>query len=206
MTSITIAGAGVVGTNLATRLAAVGHDVRFAARNLDSDKVRAARHSTGLDVVALADAADDAHVIILAVPYDAVVATVEALGEVGDAVLVDATNTLGSDLPAGASTIVDVIAGANPEARIVKAFNTIAAEAFLAPSIQGTPLFLPVAGDEGAVDLVTSIATDMGFDALAIGGRDSVHLLESFASLWIHLAYRVVGGRDFGFAKLHRAG
>ncbi len=205
MTSITVVGAGVVGTNLATRLAEVGHTVRFAARNPDSDKVQAAQAATGLEVVGLGQAAEGADVIILAVPYGAVADTVAALGDVGDAILVDATNTVGSDLPEGAVTIVDVIADANPGARIVKAFNTIGAEAFLHPVVDdGTALFLPVAGDEGAVDTVAALATDMGFDALAIGGRDTVHLLEGFAALWIHMAFRVGQGRDFGFAKLHR--
>ena len=204
MTSITVVGAGAVGTNLATRLAEVGHTVRFAARNPDSDKVQAARAATGLDVGGLDQAPQGAEVVILAVPYGAVADTVAALGDVGDAILVDATNTVGSDLPEGAATIVDVIARANPDARIVKAFNTIGAEAFLHPEVDGTALFLPVAGDEGAVDTVAALAVDMGFDALPIGGRDTVLLLEGFAALWIHMAFRVGQGRDFGFAKLHR--
>ena len=70
--------------------------------------------------------------------------------------------------------------------------------------MDGTALFLPVAGDEGAVDTVAALAVDMGFDALPIGGRDTVLLLEGFAALWIHMAFRVGQGRDFGFAKLHR--
>lgn len=204
MTSITVVGAGVVGTNLATRLAEVGHDVRFAARNPDSTKVGAARQATGLDVVELSEAAKGTDVVILAVPFDAVVDTVTALGDLGDAILVDATNTVGSGLPDGHSTVVDVIAATNPDARIVKAFNTIGAEAFLHPAVEGTPLFLPVAGDDAAAETVARLATDMGFDALVIGGHATTHLLESFAALWIHLAFRVGQGRGFGFAKLHR--
>ena len=204
MTSITIVGAGAVGTNLATRLAEVGHTVRFAARNPTSDKVETARAATGLDVVDLDQAANGADVVILAVPYGAVVDTVAALGDTGDAILVDATNTVGSALPPGVTTIVDVIAGANPEATIVKAFNTIGAEAFLQPKVDGTALFLPVVGDDGAADTVAALAADMGLDSLVIGGRDTVHLLESFAALWIHMAFPAGQGRDFGFARLHR--
>ena len=118
--------------------------------------------------------------------------------------LVDATNTVGSPLPDGASTIVDVIAAAAPGASIVKAFNTIGAEAYTAPTIDDTALFLPIAGDLPAADVVHRLASDIGFDAMVVGGRDTVHLLEHFAELWIHLAFRTGLGRGFGFARLTR--
>ena len=202
--SITVVGAGVVGANLARKFVDLGHHVRFAARNPASDKVTAARESLGLAAVPLGRAADGAEFVVLAVPFAAVADTVEAMGDLGDAILVDATNTVGSSLPADATTIVDVIASINPSARVVKAFNTIGAEAYLDPKIDGTPIFLPIAGDEDAADRVRGLAAEMGFDALVIGDRSAVHMLENFAELWIHLAFRVGLGRSFGFARLTR--
>ncbi len=87
---------------------------------------------------------------------------------------------------------------------MVKAFNTIGAEAYLDPQIEGMPVFLPIAGDDGAADRVRVLASEMGFDAVVIGDRSAVHMLEDFAELWIHLAFGVGLGRCFGFARLTR--
>lgn len=202
--SITIVGAGTVGTHLARAFQAAGHDVRLAARHAESEKVRAAVDELGVDVATLDAASNDADFVVLAVPFAAVAETVRALGDIGGSVLVDATNTVADALPSGAATIPDVIAGVNPDATIVKAFNTIGAEAFTAPTIEDRPLFLPIAGDRPAADEVQSLASDIGFDAMVIGDRSVVHLLENFAELWIHLAFRKGLGRDFGFARLER--
>ncbi len=202
--SICVVGAGVVGTNLARAFSSAGHRVVLGARNPNSDKVVAARNLVGLDVVSLTDAATAADVVVLAVPFAAVADTVAALGDVGDATMVDATNTVGGILPDGADSILDVIAAVNPSATLVKAFNTIGAEAFLEPSIAGTKLFLPIAGDRPAADSVAQLANDVGFDALVIGDRSAARIVENAAELWIHLAFRTGLGRDFGFARLDR--
>ena len=201
---ICVVGAGIVGTNLAQAFTSAGHRVIFGARDPHSHKVVAARNSLGLDVVSLADAANGVDVIVLAVPYAAVVHTVAALGDIGDAVLVDATNTVADTLPDGADSILDVIAAVNPSATLVKAFNTIGAETFINPTIHDTKLFLPIAGDQPGADTVAQLATDIGFDALVIGDRNAAQLVESTAELWIHLAFRTGLGRDFGFARLER--
>ncbi len=202
--SICVVGAGMVGTNLASAFSSAGHRVVLGARNPRSDKVVAARDALALDVVSLADASKGADIVVLAVPFAAVGDTVAALGDIGEATLVDATNTVGGTLPNGADSILDVIAAVNPAATLVKAFNTIGAEAFIEPTIDGTKLFLPIAGDRPAADDVAQIATDIGFDAVVIGDRSTAHIVENAAALWIHLAFDTGLGRDFGFARLAR--
>lgn len=202
--SITVVGAGAVGTNLATAFAAAGHTVRFAARNPDSDKVKAAVATSGASVVPLSEAGIGSDFVVLAVPYAAVVETIATLGDLGAAVLIDATNAIGAEFPAGTTTVVDVIVGTNPAVTVVKAFNTIGAEAYLHPQIGDQRLFLPIAGDSPAVERVRDLADEIGFDATVIGGREEIELLENFARLWIHLAFRVGMGRGFGFARLER--
>lgn len=119
-------------------------------------------------------------------------------------IVVDLTNTVGTDRPPGAASVLDVIAEAGVASPLVKAFNTIGAEAHLHAVVDGTPLFLPVAGDAPAVDHVVALARSIGFDALAIGDRSAARLNEGFAEVWIHLAFRPGLGRDFGFARMHR--
>ncbi len=202
--SICVVGAGIVGTNLARAFTSAGHHVVLGARDLSSDKVVAARDELGIDIVSLEHAAEGRDVVVLAVPYTAVTDTVAALGDTGDAVLVDATNTVGTTLPDGATSILDVIAQTNPSATLVKGFNTIGAEAFVNPTIDSTALFLPIAGDQPGADLVAELATDIGFDAIVIGDRNTARIVENAAELWIHLAFRTGLGRNFGFARLER--
>ena len=137
--SICVVGAGIVGTNLARAFTSAGHHVVLGARDLSSDKTVAARDELGIDVVPLEHAAGGRDVVVLAVPYPAVADTVAALGDIGDTVLVDATNTVGTTLPDGATSILDVIGRTNPSATLVKGFNTIGAEAFVKPTIDADP-------------------------------------------------------------------
>jgi predicted dinucleotide-binding enzyme len=202
--SICVVGAGIVGANLARAFTSVGHRVVLGARDPLSDKVIAAREELGIDVVSLEHAAEGNDVVVLAVPYMAVSDTVAALGDIGDTVLVDATNTVGTTLPDGAASILDVIAETNPSATLVKGFNTIGAEAFVNPTIDSRALFMPIAGDQPGADLVAELATDIGFDAIVIGDRCTARIVENTAELWIHLAFRTGLGRDFGFTRLER--
>jgi predicted dinucleotide-binding enzyme len=202
--SISVVGAGTVGAHLVRALQRTRHTVRLAARDRTSTKVHSLVSETGVEVVPLAEAGPGADLVVLAVPYPAVVETVRALGDLGGASLVDATNTVAAALPDGADSVVDVIGSIDADLSVVKAFNTIGAEAYTSPTVEGVPLFLPVAGDQPAADAVCRVACDIGFDALVIGDRTSVPLIESFAALWIHLAFEAGLGRDFGFARLLR--
>lgn len=202
--SICVVGAGIVGTNLARAFSSAGHRVVLGARDPHSEKVVSARDLLDIDVVSLANAAKEVDVVVLAVPFSAVADTVEALGDTGDTTLVDATNAIGATLPDGADSILDVIAAVNPSATLVKAFNTIGAEAFVDPTINDTKLFLPIAGDQPGADTVARLASDIGFDALVIGDRTTARIVENAAELWIHLAFRTGLGRGFGFARLER--
>ena len=201
---ITIIGAGTVGAHLTRALRTLGHEVRLAARNVNSDKVQAVRAELGLHAVPLTQATSDTDIVVLAVPFPAVAETAAAIAPAEHVIVVDATNSVGAELPPGADSILDMLAAAGIRGQMVKAFNTIGAEAYVTPTVQGHPLFLPVAGDDPAADRIRDIAAAMGFDALVIGDRSAARLNEHAAELWIHLAFRVGLGREFGFARLHR--
>jgi predicted dinucleotide-binding enzyme len=207
--TIAVVGAGSVGGNLARRLAGLGHPVVLAARNPASSSVRAlAGELPDVGVVGLADAGRDADVVVLAVPAAAVVDAASAvLGRFTagrELVIVDATNDVAGTERSPYERVVESVAGRTGVA-VVKAFNTIGAEAILDPVIDGRPAFLPIAGPPDAAEAVRAIAAAIGFDARAIGGPGEVHHLEAHARLWIHLAFRAGLGRAFGFAIVERS-
>jgi predicted dinucleotide-binding enzyme len=185
--TIVIVGSGRVGTALATNLRSLGHTVTVAARTPGDDQI-------GID-----GAAVGADVTILAVPFGAVAEVVPRLGLAAGSVLVDATNPFGQPLPAGATTGASVVVGAAVAGvRVVKAFNVLGAEHMSAPPLpDGHRPLLPVAADDAAARrLVADLATEMGFDAVEVGGLDDAGLLEEAARYWGLLAFTGGLGRS----------
>lgn len=205
LSHVAVIGAGTVGRHLARAVATTGRQVTFGLRDPDGRSAARAREAVGsVAVTSIATAVRDADAAVLAVPYPALQSVLAQINEAGDTILIDVTNAMGESLPAPARSVPDVIAGLRPDLPVVKAFNTIGAEAYVAPSIDGRPLFLPVAGPQPAADAVAALVTDIGFDAVVIGDRDQAAHLEAMARLWVHLAFRTGFGRDFGFARLMR--
>jgi predicted dinucleotide-binding enzyme len=148
--TIAVVGAGVVGGNLVRRLVELGHHVLIGARDPASEATVALAASVpGVSIVGLGQAGRDADVVILAVPAPSVVdAALAVLADRTDAVpliLVDATNDVAGTDRSPYERIVDAV-GTVPGVSVVKAFNTVGAEAILHPSVDGRPLFLPIAG------------------------------------------------------------
>lgn len=206
--TIAVVGAGVVGGNLVRRLVDLGHHVLIGARDPASEATVALAASVpDASVVGLGQAGRDADVVIIAVPapsvVDAALAVLADRPDTAPLILVDATNDVAGTDRSPYERIVDAVGEASG-VRVVKAFNTVGAEAILHPSIDGRPLFLPIAGPADAAEAVRLVASEIGFEAIVIGDGDAVAHLEAHARLWIHLAFRCGLGRDFGFALARR--
>ena len=92
---ITIVGSGNVGRALASGWLKTGHSVTFATRDAAGEKAGELRKE-GFGVVPLNDAATSTDVIVLAVPWTAVEATIRSLGGFAGKVLIDTTDPLKS--------------------------------------------------------------------------------------------------------------
>ncbi len=194
---IAVIGAGSVGRNLAAATRALGHDVVVGVRDPDDP-----RHADLTPRATPAAAAEGAALVALAVPARAVRDAVAALALTPPTVVVDATNAVGGPPPDGFDTMGAFTRSLVPDAvPVVKAFNTIGAEHLVHPRVDGTPAFLPLAGDAAGVEVVLPLAGAMGFDAVSLGGPEAIPMVEDHARLWIHLM-RTGWGRDFGFAVL----
>jgi hypothetical protein len=197
--SIAVIGAGPVGAALARGLAGAGHDVAVGVRSPDDPKHEAVRGD--VPVRAIGEAVDRASVVVLAVPMDTLGELLRGLVLRPGHVVVDATNAVRHPVPAGFDTVGAYVASLLPGGvHLVKAFNTIGAEHLRTGRVGGTAAFLPIAGDDEGRALVAGLARDLGFEVAELGGRDTIRLVEDFARLWIHLAFRCGWGRDFGFA------
>lgn len=201
---IAVIGTGNVGATLGRRFAEVGHDVVFGTRHPEGERAQAAMAAApGTSARPPEDAVAGADLVVLAVPFAAVDDAVGGLGLPPGVVLVDATNPMGADV---ATTGAAHVAALAPDARVVKAFNTIGFEVMADPSFGGGRAVALVAGDDDdARATVATLAEAIGFEAVEVGGLDEAALVEAAARLWITLAFRRGLGRGFAFGLLRRS-
>ena len=205
--NIVIAGSGNVGRALAAGWEKAGHTVTFAARDPQGAKA-AELKKDGYAVARQAEAAKTAEVIVLATPWDATAATVEALGSLAAKIVVDATNPLTANLELAlgfTDSAGETVARLAQGARVVKAFNTTGANNMANSAYAGGRIMMPVAGDDAAAKkTVMGLAADLGFEPVDAGPLAMSRHLEPMAMLWIKLARAQGLGREFGFALLRR--
>jgi 8-hydroxy-5-deazaflavin:NADPH oxidoreductase len=204
--NITIIGSGSVGRALGNGWRKAGHSITFGAR--DPGGKAADLKQQGFTVVEIGAAARTADVVVLAVPWSAVTATVKALGALARKIVVDATNPLNPNLELAlgfTDSAGETVARLAPGARVVKAFNTTGSNNMADSRYAAAKLMMPVAGDDAeAKTIVLALAADLGFEPVDVGPLAMSRYLEPMAMAWIKLAYAQGLGREFGFALLRR--
>jgi hypothetical protein len=200
---IAIIGAGHVGTTLGTGWTTAGHTVTYGAR----DPASGAPHP-GAASAPIRDAVIASEIVVLATPWPAVGDALAAAGDLGGKPLLDVTNPIapGLALALGHSTSGgEQVAQLAKGARVVKAFNTTGVENMAAPRYGNRRLMMPVAGDDrAAVEVAAKLATDLGFEAVALPALARARELEPLGLLWIKLAMQWGHGRQIGFAIARR--
>jgi len=68
----------------------------------------------------------------------------------------------------------------------------------------GSKPVMLVAGDGAGKLNVMQLVSDLGFEAIDVGGLEYARLLEPLAMLWIHLAVFKGQGQDFAFGLLRK--
>ena len=198
-TKVGIIGAGNMGSAFATRLTAAGHDVTIATRDPAHAEQAAAKTGGKARAVRPSEIARNADIIILATPYAGAVEAVRGAGNLSGKTVIDVTNPLTADfsgLTLGFTTSGgEEIQKAAPQAKVVKAFNTIFSKVLEG---KGKAQVFIAGDDAAAKDDVKALAESMGFEAVDTGPLANARLLEPLAMLTIFLGY--VGGRGTGIS------
>jgi len=200
---IAILGAGRVGRALGGRWEGAGHHVTYGVRD-PADP----RHADLGAAAAPADAARGVDALLVALPWDATETVLRDL-DVGDAVVIDATNPLAANARqlAGHPELsgAQLVAEWARSARVVKAFNTTGSANMVDPGYAGGIPAMLIAGDDAAAkEIVAALATEIGFDAVDAGPLAAARDLEHVAMLWIRLAYSLGHGPGIAFSLLRR--
>jgi predicted dinucleotide-binding enzyme len=174
---IAIIGTGKMGRGFASALSAQ-HEIVLGSR----DPRRAAKVVGSTGAVAAspyAKAAAGAEVVFLAVPWHAMEATLEQLGDLTDTVVVDVSVPYGRDREAlGRRSSGEFVQRKLRGARVVKGWNHVFARYLTAPEVGGIATSVLLAGDDPeAKQIVSTVARDMGFHPVDVGRlRESYHL------------------------------
>jgi 8-hydroxy-5-deazaflavin:NADPH oxidoreductase len=217
---IAIIGTGSVGSALARRFTTAGHQVYLAGRTAEA--VESVATETGASPAANPTAAAAlASVVVLAVPFGAVEDIARAIRPVVNGkTIVDVTNPAREDwsgpLFGGNDSGAERIAAWLPEARVVKAFNTVFAGNLSGEPVDGIELDGYVAADDSAAKAeVLALVADAGLQPVDVGPTSAARQLEQLAWLNIslnmrpgatwHSGWKLVGALVAQPAELDRA-
>jgi len=203
---IGIIGTGNIGGALARLWMAHGHEVVLGVR--DEQKVAAVRGAfPGAAVALTADATAGTEVVTLALPWPAVEPVLARMGPLAGKVLIDTNNPLKADLSGlealGGRSAAEVIQQLHPEARVVKAFNTVGAS-YLGHARVGDADAggFYCGNDKDAKAVVAELVGQTGLVPVDCGPLRNARYLEAMAMLWIDMAFGHRRGERFAFALL----
>ena len=176
---IAILGAGQVGSILGRLWHAVGHDVTFAAGHAARPQALAAELGERAHGASVADAVAGADVVLVAVPGPAVTDALQAAGPLDGRVMIDAANSFGRQ-----QVTLRSLADAFPQARWVRAFNSLSADIMADDNHRNPPWVMFLSGAEEAKPVVAQLIRDAGFDPFDLGGIDDSRLQDPGSALW----------------------
>jgi 8-hydroxy-5-deazaflavin:NADPH oxidoreductase len=163
-----LGGTGDQGRGLAHRFAAVGNPVIIGSRSAEraAAAVATLQPGRGIRGMSNADAAREADVVIVAVPWEGHRELLVSLADVlSGKIVIDCVNPLGFDkrgaypLRVAEGSAAEQAAAVLPGSRVVGAFHHVSAVVLLDPEVTSVDLDVMVLGDDReATDLVQELA------------------------------------------------
>lgn len=193
MSTISIIGSGGMAAAIGGLAAKAGHTVEVMSR--DAAKARALAEQIGAGATTgTFGAAPAGDIVILAVPYAAVLDVVKQYGEeLAGKLLVDITNPIKSDFtgfltPEDSFGAQEIAKAAPANADIVKAFNTQFSHVLAAGPVEGHPLDVFIAGDDAqAKARVSAFIESLGLRPMDAGQLPMARTLEHACMLTLGL-------------------
>jgi predicted dinucleotide-binding enzyme len=203
MSTISIIGTGGMAAAIGGLAAKAGHTVEVMSR--DAVKARALAEQIGAGATTgTFGAAPAGDIVILAVPYSAVLDVVKQYGEeLAGKVLVDITNPVASDhtsfvTPGDSFGAKEITKAAPADAKVVKAFNTQFSHVLAAGPVPGHPLDVFIAGDdEHAKARVSAFIESLGLRPMDTGPLSMARTLEHACLLSLGLLTHSVKHTNF---------
>jgi predicted dinucleotide-binding enzyme len=207
-----ILGSGDVGKSFARAFGALGHEVVIGSRSPEKLRDFVAGEGDRVTSGTFDEAARSGDLLVLATQG---MATEDAITMAGKSnfdnkVVIDATNPL--DFSGGAPRLAightdslgEQIQRSIPNARVVKAFNTVGNPLFFKPELPGGPPDMFIGGnDADAKKLVSQVCEAFGWGVIDLGGIEASRYLEPMCMAWV--LHGVISGTwVHAFRMLHK--
>ncbi|QUY48605.1 NAD(P)-binding domain-containing protein [Serratia plymuthica] len=203
MSTISIIGSGGMAAAIGGLAARAGHLVEVMSRDVAKARALAGKIGAGATTGTFG-AAPAGDMVILAVPYAAVLGVLKQYGEnLAGKLLIDITNPIKSDFsgfltPESSFGALEIAKAAPADADIVKAFNTQFSHVLAVGSAKGHPLDVFIAGDNAqAKARVSAFIESLGLRPMDTGPLFMAQTLEHACMLWLGLMTHSVRHTNF---------
>lgn len=201
---IGIIGSGDVGQRLGGGFIEIGHEVKIGTRDPQKMADWVTKHGSRASVGSFAEAASYGDLVVVATSWagtESAISMADPKNFAGKTII-DVTNPLdfSKGLPPTLAVGHTDSAGETvqrmlPDAKVVKAFNTVGNPHMVHPDFPGgRPTMFVCGNDEDAKKAVIGILTSFGWESIDIGGIEGSRLLEPLAMLWITYYFRTGTG------------
>lgn len=208
--NIGIIGSGNMGGSLAKFWAEKGHNIMLTSTSPEQTAEVAKSIGNNVSSGSTKDAVAHGEVVVFAFPYESLNDVINNGGSFKDKIVIDLINPLTPDIKGlliGFNTsAAEEAAKLIPDAKIVKAFNTISAPVLKSATIKFKGIAPDVyycGDDEEAKLVVKKLAEDIGFEAVDSGPLSSARYLEPISEFIIQLAIQGLGD-DIAIKVLRR--
>lgn len=190
---IAVLGSGPVARSLASGFLKHGYPVHMG--NRDPAKLAEYTQATGIHARSLSDAVGQADLVVLALKASAAEEVVRALapGLAGKTV-VDTMNPIADTPPVdgvlsyftdGNASLMERLQALAPDARFVKAFNSVGSGFMVDPVFpEGRPTMFIAGDDPSAKSTVAGILDTFGWESEDMGRAASARPIEALCQLW----------------------
>jgi len=193
---IGVLGSGDVAQTLAAGFARHGHDTMIGTRDRAKLADWAAKNRA-CKVGTFSDTATFGEAVVLAVKGTAAADVLRAAGAANLAgkVVIDATNPIADGKPPANGGVLQYFTSMNeslierlqnkaPDAKLVKAFNSVANAFMVNPSFSAKPTMFICGNDAGAKAQVTEVLTKFGWDTADMGPVEAGRAIEPLCMLY----------------------
>jgi predicted dinucleotide-binding enzyme len=200
MTRFGVLGSGGVGQVLAKGLKSHGYDVRISSRT--PSKLGDFTKATGILASTLADVATWAEGVVLAVAGRGAEAALReaGAGSLKGKLVMDVTNPLEGGPPEDGvlryfigpnNSLMEQLQSAFPEAKFVKAFNSVGSASMVNPVFPGgKPTMFFCGNDAQAKAVVARIIDQFGWEGADMGTVKAARAIEPLCQLWCIPGFR----------------
>jgi len=202
-----IIGSGIVGQVLAVAFKNEGYEVTVGTRNTSKPELaNFKKENPSISIGNFQDAAKFGDLLVLATSGSGAVDAVKLAGHENfrDKVVIDTTNPIGPGRPENGvlkfftnaeTSLMEIVQNLIPEARFVKAFNSVGNTLMYKPRLTGgKPTMFICGNDDDAKNTVTDILIRFGWEIEDMGKATAARAIEPLCILWCIQASSAING------------